>query len=246
MSWRDHLNTDPTPGLLESDDPSVRHLAMRDLLDLPAEDPELCKARIAAHKTGAIPAILAQMDKGGYWEKPGPGYGPKYRSTVWSIITLAQLGAAASMDDRIAKACEYLVSQALTESGQFTSTGAPSGTADCLQGNLCAALLDLGYEASRLEAAVEWMARTVTGEGIAPATERRAPVRYYAGNCGPLFACGANNKLPCAWGGAKVMLALGKLPRDQRTSVIDNAIERHRFPLQHGPGRCRLPFRLES
>ena len=43
-------------------------------------------------------------------------------------------------------------------------------------------------------------------------SEKQAPVRYYAGKCGPLFACGSNNKLPCAWGGAKVMLALGKLP----------------------------------
>ncbi len=226
MSWRDQLNADPLPWLLEPDTPSVRHLAMRDLLDLPSGDSELREARVAAHKEGAIPAILAHMDGVGYWEKPGPGYGPKYRSTVWSVITLAQLGGSASMDERIAKACEYVVTHALTEAGQFTATGAPSGTADCLQGNLCAGLIDLGYEPARLEAAFDWMARTVTGEGIAPAADRRAPVRYYAGNCGPLFACGANNKLSCAWGGAKVMLALGKLPANYRTPVIENAIDK--------------------
>ncbi len=83
---------------------------------------------------------------------------------------------------------------------------------DCLQGNLCWALLELGCGDPRLETAFDWLARSVTGEGIAPMTERAAPVRYYAGKCGPDFACGANNKLPCAWGAVKVMLALGRWP----------------------------------
>jgi hypothetical protein len=85
-------------------------------------------------------------------------------------------------------------------------------------------MLDLGYNDPRLEGAFDWMARTVTGEGIAPLSERQAEVRYYAGKCGPLFACGANNKLPCAWGAAKVMLAFSKLPAERHTPVIDRAI----------------------
>jgi len=95
----------------------------------------------------------------------------------------------------------------------------------CLQGNLCWALLALGYRDPRLELAFEWLARSVTGEGLAPAEDRRAARRYYAGKCGPTFACGANNKLPCAWGGAKVLLALGKWPREQRTPLIERAIQ---------------------
>jgi len=55
--------------------------------------------------------------------------------------------------------------------------------------------------------------------------DRHAAVRYYAGKCGPTFACGANNKLPCAWGAAKVMLAFAKWPVARRTSTIDRAIE---------------------
>ena len=46
--------------------------------------------------------------------------------------------------------------------------GAPSGTIDCLQGNLCWALLELGCDDPRLDGAFDWMARTVTGEGMAP------------------------------------------------------------------------------
>ncbi len=210
--------------LLEPDTPEVRYLALRDLQDRPAEDRELTAARRAAHAQGPIAGILDQMDGEGFWVEPGPGYNPKYRSTVWALILLAQLGASISADGRIARACDYFLEHALTSGGQVTGSGAPSGTADCLQGNLCWALLELGVEPDRLEAAFEWMARSVTGEGIAPLQEKNAAVRYYAGKCGPNFACGSNNKLPCAWGAVKVMLALGKWPAVKRTPLIDRAI----------------------
>jgi hypothetical protein len=94
-----------------------------------------------------------------------------------------------------------------------------------LQGNLCWALLELGVDPGRLDTAFEWMARTVTGAGIAPMDDRQAPLRYYAGKCGPNFACGANNKLSCAWGATKVMRAFGALPVSHRTDMIENTIQ---------------------
>jgi hypothetical protein len=242
MSWKDPLKGDPLPWLLDPEEPGARYLALRDLLDTPATSPELMAARRAAHQGGPIAAILTAMEPGGYWVEHGPGYNPKYRSTVWAIILLAELGASLMEDERIGQACSYILDHALTATGQFSADGAPSGTADCLQGNLCWALLELGCQDSRLEQAFDWMARSVTGEGIAPAKERQAPVRYYAGKCGPDFACGANNKLPCAWGGTKVMLALGKWPREQRTPVIDGAIQRGlRFFFSVDPADANYP-----
>jgi hypothetical protein len=164
------------------------------------------------------------MSKDGYWAEPGPGYLPKYRSTVWALVILAQLGASAKQDERIALACSYLLEHALAPGGQFSSTGPPSGTADCLQGNMCWALTELGYDDPRLDLAYEWTARSVTGEGLAPAHERGTPARFYAGKCGPLFRCGSNNKMPCAWGGTKVMLAFSTLPKERRTPMIEDAI----------------------
>jgi hypothetical protein len=225
MSWQDQLKGDSLAWLLEPDEPGVRYLALRDLLDCSPADPELHTAQVEAHTHGPIASILDAMNDAGYWAEPGPGYYPKYQSTVWSIVLLAQLGASAAQDERIARACTYLLDHALTTGGQFTVSGAPSGTADCLQGNLCEALLNLGCTDPRLETALEWMARTVTGEGIATANDRGATLRYYAGKCGPLFACGANNKLPCAWGAVKVMVAFGKLPAGHRTPLIEHAIQ---------------------
>jgi hypothetical protein len=225
MSWQEQLKGDSLDWLLETETPGVRYLALRDLLECPKTDSELSAACKAAHQDGPIATVLAAMDETGYWVEPGPGYNPKYRSTVWAIILLAQLGARVEEDRRIAQACAYLLEHALTDGGQFTLTGAPSGSVDCLQGNLCWALLELGYDDPRLEKAFDWMARSTTGEGIASSEDRQAAVRYYASKCGPTFACGANNKLPCAWGAAKVMLALGKWPRERHTPVVKRAIQ---------------------
>ena len=225
MSWQDQLKGNSLSWLLEPDSPGVRYLALRDLLDRPKGDPELCAAQKAAHTEGPIATILAEMDEAGYWVEPGPGYNPKYRSSVWSVIMLAQLGASVAEDERVARACAYLMEHALTLGGHFTTSGAPSGTVDCLQGNLCWALVELGYDDPRLNSAFEWMARSVTGEGVAPVENRQAATRYYAGKCGPLFACGANNKLPCAWGAVKVMQALSKWPVERRTPLVENAME---------------------
>ena len=209
--------------LLEPSDIGVRYLAMRDLVK--ADGKELMAAKTKAHTEGPIAQVLAKMNTEGYWEKPGAGYNPKYTGTVWSIILLYQLGASIEMEERIETACSYLMEHTLTKDGHFTMSGLPSGTIDCLQGNLCAALLDLGVEDPRLDKAFEWMARSVTGEGIAPMGEKTAAVRYYSGKCGPKFTCGGNNKLPCAWGGVKVMLAFGKLPEEKRTLLINKAIK---------------------
>jgi hypothetical protein len=87
-------------------------------------------------------------------------------------------------------------------------------------------LLELGCTDPRLEKAADWAARSVTGEGIAPMGDKETKERYYAGKCGPDFACGGNGKLPCAWGAAKVLLALGRLPQSMRTPSVERAITR--------------------
>ena len=224
MSWQNQLKGDSLSWLLESDAPGVRYLALHDLTEAVSEA-ELSAAREAAHRGGSIAVILENMNSAGYWEKEGPGYLPKYRSTVWALIMLAQLGAYAEQDERISLACSYLLEHALAVGGQFSTTGAPSGTVDCLQGNMCWALTALDYEDPRLDSAYEWMARSVTGEGVAPVHEREASTRFYAGKCGPLFCCGSNNKMPCAWGASKVMLAFAVLPEARRTPLIKSAIQ---------------------
>jgi len=209
--------------LLEPGDIGVRYLALRDLIK--ADTAELATAKKEAHSGGPIAEVLSDMDKEGFWGKPGAGYFPMYTGTVWAVILLAQLGATIDMDKRIATACAYILDHSLTKYGQFTGNGSPSGTLDCLQGNLCYSLLDLGCTDPRLDEAYEYMARSVTGEGMAPMTDRKAKIRYYTAKCGPVFACNGTAGKPCAWGAVKVMLAFGKLPVEKRTPLMNNAIK---------------------
>ena len=114
MAWQDQLKGDSLAWLLEPDSPGVRYLVLRDLLDRPKDDvrqevAKLSAARKAAHTEGPIATILAEMNAAGFWAEPGPGYNPKYRSSVWSMIMLAQLGASVMEDERIARACAYFI-----------------------------------------------------------------------------------------------------------------------------------------
>ncbi len=222
------LNANPLPWLLEPDrdNPGVRYFALTKLLDRPDEDPEVLAARWSVMATGPVPRILQAQEPGGYWVEPGPGYYPKYRGTIWQNISLALMGADGS-DHRVAASCEYVLDHSRSSWSGFSVDGRPAGMIPCLQGNLAAALLDLGWLGDRrMDAALDWLARSITGEGIAPAAETNAPVRYYrSGNSGPGFRCSANNHLPCAWGAVKSLLALGKVPEGQRTPAMQEAIE---------------------
>jgi hypothetical protein len=130
------------------------------------------------------------MDKEGYWVKPTDTQ--QNIDPQFGRFLLAQLGASASEDKRVAQACNYVLDH-MAECGQFTTTtsGAPSGTVDCLQGNLCWSLMELGCDDPHLDKAYEWMARTVTGDGIAPMEDKDAPSAIFAS----WTVAGWNNKL---------------------------------------------------
>ncbi len=226
MSWnKDTLDADSITWLETSSIPEIRYMTGRDLLGLPDSDTRQQAAKKEAYDSGTIALVLSKMVGDGYWQKAGPGYGPKYKSSVWSVTLLAQLGADVNGDPRVDQACQYILDNSMARHGQMSYNGQPSGTFDCLQGNLCWALLKMGCTDPRLNLAFDWMARSVTGEGIAPMTEKKAELRYYAYKCAPNFACGANGKLPCAWGAVKVMQALAELPADKRTPMIKQAIQ---------------------
>jgi hypothetical protein len=230
-NWKKLLKADPTDWLLEEDDPGVRYLALRDLVE--ADEKEIKAARIKAHKEGPIAVILDNMNPAGYWITPGLGYGPKFKSTVWSIISLAQLGASDEEDKRVSTACAYLQDHALAKGGQF-SARRPTDVGLCLQGNLLAALMDLECKDKRLDTAYAWMARRLTGEnlpgrinddGLGPAEGITGPFRYMKFITNPLFGCRTNKGLACGWAGVSVMMAFSRLPAARRTHLIDRAIE---------------------
>ena len=245
VNWKDKLKGDPVSWLLEPDisQPAIRYFTLRDILERSEDDREVQEARVAIMSTGPIPDILAAQELDGHWYKSGPGYSPKYRSTAWQIIFLAQLGADGT-DPRVRKGCEYVLTHTIGGHGGFAFNGIPSGFIHCLSGNLGSALIDLGWlDDHRLQSALEWEARTITGDGLADAKSRNTMERYYAYTPGPLFACGPNAGLPCAWGAVKAMRALSKIPLLARTDRITKAIQQGtEFLLSHDMATADYPF----
>lgn len=214
MSWLTVLGCDPRDWLLDGCGPAVRAATLRDLLDRPAEDLDLVAARRAATRSDPVRAILHAQDADGWWAKPGPGYAPRYRSTVWQLALLDQL-AADPDDKRVVAACRYVLEHTASASGGFGSSGVrdgppppPERVIHCLNGNLTAALLSFGHgDDPVLRAALRWAAATITAN----------PARSAAGaTSGPGFRCAANAGLPCAWGAIAEMRALSRTttPRD--------------------------------
>ena len=239
--WRASLRSDPLPWLLDPSAPAVRHLALRDLLDRPVDDPDVVEARRAAMAADPIAAILAAQRPEGFWEKPGAGYATKYRGTVWQCIFLDQLGADPA-DERVQRACDYVLGHSVAANGGFGASGRldrpppPSAVLHCLNGNLLRAVIGFGrHDDDRVQRAIEWQARAITGEGVE---------RWYAsGTSGPGFACAANEGLPCGWGAAKAMLGLARIPEERRSPLVARAINAGvAFLLSRDPAAADYPM----
>jgi hypothetical protein len=239
MVWQERLKGDSLAWLLEpdSDNPSIRHFALRDLLDRPVNDPDVIAAQSEIMTSGPVPVILEAQHPEGYWQQPGGGY-LKYRGTVWQIMLLGELGADPS-DERVQRGCEYLLSHSIASNGGFAASNTkavPSGVIHCLNGNLLYALIHLGFLGDRrVHKALDWQVRSITGQ---------SPIQYYqSGTSGPDFACAINEKQPCGWGALKAMKALLAVPTQQRTPDMERAIERGaQFLLRYDVAQASFPY----
>jgi hypothetical protein len=216
-AWRSPLRGDPVPWLLEREDPAIRHLALRELLDEPADAPSVRRARAAAMRVPPISPILDAQEAPGYWVKPGSGYGPKYTGTVWSLMFLDQMGAD-PRDRGIRRACRYVLEHTQAPNGGFGWSNRNGGVVHCLNGNLLRALIDFGLQDDpSVRASVEWQARSITGE--------RFDGYYRWATAGSGFRCGINGTEPCAWGAIKALRGLAAIPPRRRTRVVRDAID---------------------
>lgn len=239
MRWLELLRGDPFPWLLEPDplNPAVRYFALRDLLDRPHDDSDVRRAAIDIMKTGPVPVILTAQHPDGYWIEPRSGSLPGYKSTVWQIILLAELGATPS-HKQVRRGCEYVLSHAIAANGAFSMSQppVPSKAVHCHNADMLHAMLRLGYAADpRVQAAVNWQVQAITGEG---------EIRYYkSGTSGSGFACAVNLKQPCGWGATKAMKMLAAVPAEERTSAMRRAIKVGiEFLLSRDPAVADYPY----
>ena len=228
MDWL--LEPDP-------DNPGVRYFVLRDLVGLPEDDRAVRKARAGLMRGGPIPAILEAQSPDGTWVKPGSGYSPKYRGTVWQILLLAELGAD-PVDLRVRRGCEALLHGAVASTGGFSpyANAVSSGVLHCLNGNMVYALQKLGFGGDpRIRRALDWQVGAILGE---------AEVKFFkSGTSGPGFACGINLGQPCGWGAAKAMNALLEVPPRSRTRRMKRALQVGAdFLLSRDPSEADYPY----
>jgi hypothetical protein len=143
-----------------------------------------------------------------------------------------------SEEPRIRKGREYLLGHSLADNGAFSvyQKSTPSGAVLCLNGNLLFALQRLGFgDDPRVQTVMDWLASAIVGEG---------PIQYYAsGTSGPDFACGVNLGQPCGWGANRAIRGLLEVPDDERTALIEQALEAGaRFLLNRDPAVADYPY----
>jgi hypothetical protein len=211
--WKQFLKGDPVPWLMEPDNPSVRYFALVDLLDRPADDPEVVVARQAIMDSPLVHLVLRRQRPDGRWGARDRAYG----DTVWRLLFLALLGASphpvppphageGEGGGAIRRGCDYLLSHGPLPDGCFSFNGLRSGYLPCYTANAVFLLCQFGYTGdSRVQAAVSCLVNSQLDEGGWLCTGRTRKTHS------------------CLWATAKVLRAFANLPRGLRATQVDAA-----------------------
>jgi hypothetical protein len=103
--------------LLAPEEPVVRWWTLHDLLDRPADDPEVTAARSAIATGEPARSILAAQQPRGTWTNDRHLYSPKHTATHWQLDLLADFGFTAA-DPPVRRACDLFFAWQLP-SGAF-------------------------------------------------------------------------------------------------------------------------------
>ncbi|MDG6901171.1 MAG: hypothetical protein JRM80_04340 [Nitrososphaerota archaeon] len=142
----------------------MRYLALKELLGKAEDDAEVAEAKEETAKVGWAADILAKQDEEGWWASKEKAYVPKYLSTNWMILILADLGLTRK-DPRVAKAAAWWMRRMATEDGGFSMDGSKQGHL-CTTGNAARALVKLGYlDHPKTKGCFEWMVKNAAPLG---------------------------------------------------------------------------------
>ncbi len=223
-NWNSVLKANPTEWLLETDNPSVRYFALKDLLGKPETETEVVAAKKEIMHIGIVPKILGKQNKQGYWDAPDRFYTAKYKGTAWQLIILAALGADGS-DERIKRACEFILENSQdSESSGFSvwhsariGGGRHSGVIPCLTGNMVWSLIKLGFFAdNRVERAINWITKYQRFDDGNVHLPKGWPYDK---------ATSCFSKHSCHMGVVKALKALAAIPANKRSDAVKNTID---------------------
>jgi len=196
------MNQEPLSWLLEAETPTIRYLALVDLMGLPEDDGRVQEARQAIMREGPVPAILAPQTERGNWPGEYSFYTPKYRSTHWSLLLLTELHVDGE-DPRFRRGVEYMLGEVLARLTKRLAAG-ESGWS-CLFGNVLRYVCHAGLAGDDgVDAVIDYCLREMDN-----------------GYC----RCHGNSGYACAWGAARTLWGLAAIPKELRGPAVDRAIQ---------------------
>lgn len=231
--------------LLEEDNPSVRYFTLCDLLGKKDSDSELLAAKAKISDSKVVAKIFLKQKPEGHWEEPWSPYLPKYKSSYWQIMTLAQLGMEKS-DPRIQRACENIFKFQHNEGGfsyctvemalrrynklrekmkelppnEYAASEVHEHQYSCLTGNMAAALIRIGYmDDLRSKKSLEWLVKIQNKDG---------------GWLCPYWNAHVNDTHGCIYGTICSLEAFSEVPKAKTSKAMKETTERGaEFLLMH-------------
>lgn len=193
---------EPLSWLLEAETPTIRYLTLVDLMGLSEEDHRVQEARQAIMQAGPVPAILAEQTEGGNWPGEHSFYTPKYKSTHWSLVLLAELHVDGQAP-RFRRGVEFMLGQV---SGRLAKRLAEDESGwSCLFGNVLRYVCHAGLaDDDRTAALIDYCVREIGN-----------------GDC----RCDWNSGYACAWGVARTLWGVAAIPKELRGPAVDRAIQ---------------------
>ena len=156
--------------LLEPTEPSIRYLTARDLLEPRPGNRTLSKLQSAISKRGWAARILSLQKDKTWWATKKTCYRPKFKSTIWHLQVLADLGLT-QKDERISNAAELWFDLHLAKDGGYSgnviSHALHRGRGHlCMTGNMVRSLIRFGYlQDERVKSAINWLVNEQLPDG---------------------------------------------------------------------------------
>ncbi len=150
--------------LLEPDQPSVRYLALTQLLGKRETDSEVRAAKARIPRAGWVADILARRAPGGWWVRNRGWLEPRFLGTNWNMLALSDLGASREIPE-VQASSEFWMGSAPLKGGGVGGFGKGKGH-HCYTANMARALIRMGYEDDpRVRKTLEYLVRTAHPKG---------------------------------------------------------------------------------
>ena len=205
MTWKTVLKGDPLPWLLEPENPSVRYWTLTDVLDRPADDPDVREAQAAIAQQSLVQELFARQHPDGHWgddeTKPYTAQG-----AVGVLAILHTLGV--EPDERTAAGCDSFLRFCQHESGGFSMTKTRrSGIFPCTTGEHLPFLVYFGRgDDPRVRRAFAFLVEDMSTEDA--------------------LDCGRYQHRDCLWGAMAALNGLAVLPADMYSPQSERVVRR--------------------